>query len=131
MPGVRRGHGAGGRRRSARHLLGLRQPALVTVVRAGAVVTALAAVAAAAGCGGNSLDTGRVEARLRVGITHRGIDVGSVRCPRKIDAKQGETFTCTATDRAGTSEKVTVRQLDGKGNVRCTTAVLQGNLCQS
>ena len=104
---------------------------MVTVVRAGAVVTALAAVAAAAGCGGNSLDTRRVEARLRVGITHRGIDVGSVRCPRKIDAKQGETFTCTATDRAGTSEKVTVRQLDGKGNVRCTTAVLQGNLCQS
>ena len=43
--------------------------------------------------------------------------------------KAGETFTCTATDRAGTHEKVTVRQLDDKGNVRCTTAVLQGNLC--
>ena len=131
MSGVCRAHGAGARRPSARHLLGLRQPALVTVVRAGAVVTALAAVAAVAGCGGNSLDTRRVEARLRVGITHRGIDVGSVRCPRKIDARQGETFTCTATDRAGTSEKVTVRQLDDRGNVRCTTAVLQGNLCQS
>jgi hypothetical protein len=104
---------------------------LVTVVRAGAVVTALAAVAAASGCGGNSLDTRRVEARLRVGITHRGIDVGSVQCPPKVDAKQGETFTCTATDRAGTSEKVTVRQLDDKGNVQCTTRVLQGNLCRS
>ena len=96
-----------------------------------AVVAAVAGAAVAAGCGGNSLDTRRVEARLRVGITHRGIDVGSVHCPRKVDAKQGETFTCTATDRAGTSEKVTVRQLDDKGNVRCTTTVLQGNLCQS
>ena len=99
------------------------------MVRTAAGLTALVAVAAAAGCGGNSLDTQRVEAQLRVGITHRGIDVGSVRCPRKVDAKQGETFTCTATDRAGTSEKVTVRQLDAKGHVRCTTAVLQGNLC--
>jgi hypothetical protein len=105
---------------------------LVTVLRAGTCLTVLAAAAVAAGgCGGNSLDTRRVEARLRVGITHRGIDVGSVQCPRKVDAKQGETFTCTATDRAGTSEKVTVRQLDGKGNVRCSTAVLQGNLCPS
>ena len=89
-------------------------------------VAALAAV----GCGGNSLDTRRVEARLRVGITHRGIDVGSVQCPRKVDAKQGDTFTCTATDRAGTTEKVTVRQLDDRGNVRCTTFVLSGNLCR-
>jgi hypothetical protein len=102
---------------------------LVTVLRAGAVLTALGAVAIAAGCGGNSLDTRRVEARLRVGITHRGIDVGSVQCPRKVSAKQGDTFICTATDRAGTSEKVTVRQLDDKGNVRCTTTVLQGNVC--
>jgi uncharacterized protein DUF4333 len=131
VPRVRRGHGAGARRRPARRLLGLRQRALVTVVKAGACLTALAAAAVAAGCGGNSLDTRRVEARLRVGITHRAIDVGSVRCPRKVDAKQGETFTCTATDRAGTSEKVTVRQLDDKGHVRCTTAVLQGNLCAS
>jgi hypothetical protein len=99
------------------------------VLRAAVALTALAAVAVAAGCGGNSLDTRRVEARLRVGITHRGIDVGSVQCPRKVDAKAGETFTCTASDRAGTSEKVTVRQLDDKGNVRCTIAVLQGNLC--
>jgi len=30
---------------------------------------------------------------------------------------------------AGTSEKVTVRQLDDKGNVRCTTTVLQGDVC--
>jgi uncharacterized protein DUF4333 len=99
------------------------------VLRAAAALTALAAVAVSGGCGGNSLNTRRVEARLRVGITHRGIDVGSVQCPPKVDAKQGETFSCTATDRAGTSEKVTVRQLDDKGNVRCTTAVLQGNLC--
>jgi uncharacterized protein DUF4333 len=99
------------------------------VLRAAAALTALAAVAVAAGCGGNSLNTRRVEARLRVGITHRGIDVGSVQCPPKVDAKQGENFSCTATDRAGTSEKVTVRQLDDKGNVRCTTVVLQGNLC--
>ena len=100
------------------------------MVRTAAGLTAIVAVAAAAGCGGNSLDTQRVEAQLRVGITHRGIDVGSVRCPRKVDAKQGETFTCTAVDRAGTSERVTVRELDGRGNVRCTTLVLQGNLCR-
>jgi hypothetical protein len=99
------------------------------LLRAVAAFTALAAAAAVAGCGGNSLDTRRVEARLRVGITHRGIDVGSVQCPRKVASKQGQAFTCTATDRAGTSEKVTVRQLDAKGNVRCSTVVLQGNLC--
>ncbi len=99
--------------------------------RAIAALTVLVAAAVPAGCGGNSLDTHRVEARLRVGITHRGIDVGSVRCPRKVDAKKGETFTCTATDRAGTSEKVTVRQLDDKGTVRCTALVLQGNLCRA
>ena len=99
------------------------------MLRAAAALTALAAVAVAGGCGGNSLNTRRVEARLRVGITHRGIDVGSVQCPQKVDAKQGQTFTCIAIDRAGTSEKVTVRQLDAKGNVRCSTAVLQGNVC--
>ena len=126
---MQRGYVAGARRPSARHLLGLRHPALVTVLRAGALVTALGAVAIAAGCGGNSLDTRRVEARMRVGITHRGIDVGSVQCPRKVSAKPGDTFICTATDRAGTSEKVTVRQLDDKGNVRCTTTVLQGDVC--
>jgi len=128
---VRRGHVAHARRPPARHLLGLRQSTLVTVLRAGAVFTVLAAVATTAGCGGNSLDTRRVEARLRVGITHRGIDVGSVQCPHKVDAKKGETFTCTATDRAGTTEKVTVRQLDDNGNVSCSTRVLQGNLCRS
>ena len=130
MPRVRRGNVAGAGRRSARHLLGLRHPTLVTAGRVGAVLAALAAVAVAAGCGGNSLDTRRVEARLRVGITHRGIDVGSVQCPRKVGAKQGETFTCTATDRAGTTEKITVRQLDARGNVSCSTGVMQGNLCR-
>jgi hypothetical protein len=105
---------------------------LVVVLRAGAVLSALAAVAAvAAGCGGHSLDTRRVEARLRVGLTHRGIDVGSVQCPRKIAAKQGETFSCTAIDRAGTSAKVIVRQLDDMGNVSCSMLVLQGNVCRS
>ena len=66
-----------------------------------AALVAAAAVVAAAGCGGNSLDTRRVEALLRVGITRAGVDVRSIQCPRKVDAKQGETFTCTATDRAG------------------------------
>jgi Domain of unknown function (DUF4333) len=94
-----------------------------------AALVAAAAVVAAAGCGGNSLDTRRVEARLRVGITRAGVDVRSVQCPRKVDAKQGETFTCTATDRAGTSEHITVRQLDANGRIRCTTVVLPGNLC--
>jgi hypothetical protein len=98
--------------------------------RIAALLAAGGVVAVAAGCGGNSLDTRRVESRLRIGITHRGIDVGSVQCPRKVDAKRGDTFTCTVTDRAGTSEKVTVRQLDSKGNVRCTTFVLSGNLCR-
>jgi len=92
-------------------------------------LVAASAVVFAAGCGGNTLDTRRVEARLRVGITHAGVDVRAVQCPRKVDAKQGETFTCTATDRAGTTERITVRQLDGNGRVRCTTRVLQGNLC--
>ena len=92
-------------------------------------VAAAAAATAAAGCGGSSLDTRRVEARMRVGITRKGVDVKSVQCPRKVDAKQGETFSCTATDRAGTSERITVRQLDARGHIRCTTVVLSGNLC--
>ena len=100
------------------------------MLRAAALLTTVATVAVAAGCGGNALDTRRVESRLRIGIAHRGIDVGSVRCPRKVDAKKGDAFTCTVTDRAGTTEKVTVRQLDDKGNVRCTTFVLSGNLCR-
>jgi len=94
-----------------------------------AALVAAAAVVAAAGCGGNSLDTRRVEALLRVGITRAGVDVRSIQCPRKVDAKQGETFTCTATDRAGTREHITVRQLDARGHIRCTTVVLSGNLC--
>jgi hypothetical protein len=94
-----------------------------------AALTTVAAAAAATGCGGKSLDTRRVEARVRVGITKRGVEVKSVQCPTKVDAKQGDTFTCTATDRAGTSERITVRQLDANGRIRCTTVVLPGNLC--
>jgi Domain of unknown function (DUF4333) len=99
------------------------------VPRVIAVLGAAGAVVAVAGCGGKSLDTQRVEARLRVGITRAGVDVRSIQCPHKVDAKQGETFTCTATDQAGTSEHITVRQLDANGHIRCTTMVLPGNLC--
>jgi len=69
VPALRRGDVTVVRR--AWHVHRVRHRAFV-VLRAAAALTALAAVAVAAGCGGNSLDTRRVEARLRVGITHRG-----------------------------------------------------------
>lgn len=98
---------------------------------AGAVAgLALGAALLVAGCGGSKLDTRRVEARLRVGIAHQGIDLKSVRCPRGVKAERGLTFTCRATDRSGQTAPLKVRQLDGNGHVRCTSDLLQGNLCR-
>ena len=125
---MRRRTGAVSTGRAARHLFDVRERARVVRVAA-ALAAASVFVVLVAGCGGNSLDTRRVQARLRVGITRKGVDVKSVQCPSKVDAKQGDNFTCAATDRAGTTERITVRQLDGSGHVSCTTVVLQGNLC--
>lgn len=97
-------------------------------VAAGAL--ALSAAILFAGCGGGKLNTRRVEARLRVGIAHQGIDLKAVSCPRDVKAQRGLTFTCRATDRSGQSAPLKVHQLDGNGHVRCTSDLLQGNLCR-
>jgi len=93
-----------------------------TIVAACSLVGALACT--------KTLDSGGLEDQIKSLLADRGgPTVSSVSCPDDIKVQAGGTFTCTATDRAGTSERITVRQLDANGRIRCTTVVLPGNLC--
>jgi hypothetical protein len=71
-----------------------------------------------AGCG-QKLDTGKIESDVKrelVGKT--GANVVSVDCPGDVEAKQGDTFQCTARTAEGGQVPIEVIQEDGEGTVR-------------
>ena len=88
------------------------------------VLCAAAALALfAAGCS-QTLDGGDIEREVAAGVDdQQGVEV-EVSCPDDIEAEDGGTFTCTATDSEGTEWDVSVVQQDADGNVEWTMDVL-------
>jgi len=96
-----------------------------------AVGLALVAGALLAACGTTTVID---QAKLQQGIVDKGkegkLTFTSVDCPKDRKAKQGDTFTCTATLDTGATVTVNVTQTDGKGNVDVSLAdtVLDGSV---
>jgi Domain of unknown function (DUF4333)/Prokaryotic lipoprotein-attachment site len=71
-----------------------------------------------AGCG-QKLDTGKIESDVKQELAGRtGAKVVSVDCPGDVEAKRGNTFSCTARTAAGEQVPIEVIQEDGQGKVR-------------
>jgi hypothetical protein len=85
----------------------------------------LAAVglAALAGCGDiegeQQVDTGEAERAVKQKLeADFNAEVRSVRCPRSVEAREGDSFRCTATVSDGSKVPVTLVQKDDSGTVR-------------
>lgn len=88
---------------------------------AAAVLTVLAT-----GCS-QTLEGGDIEREVAAEVDdQQGVEV-EVSCPDDIEAEDGGTFTCTATDPEGTEWDVNVVQQDAEGNVEWTMDVLDLN----
>lgn len=82
------------------------------------------AVALAASACSKSLNTGNAESFIRTELAAQGeTDVASVDCPDR-EAKSGDTFTCTAHGRDGTTLAVTVTQTSDDGRITFRAPVL-------
>jgi hypothetical protein len=73
----------------------------------------------AAGCT-KKIDTNKAERSIKVGLesrTSNGLNIASVSCPKNVEVKKGDTFTCTVKGSNGKTARVNVIQHDDKGNV--------------
>jgi uncharacterized protein DUF4333 len=71
-----------------------------------------------AGCG-KKLDTDKIERGVEQGLMDRtGTKIASVTCPDDVEAKEGDTFRCTAKASSGESLQIEVVQEDDEGHVR-------------
>jgi hypothetical protein len=88
-------------------------------MRLGAGVVLVACALGA--CGGQAhLDMARARSEIARSLSSTyAVDVGSVRCPRTVDAEDGGTFSCTVTI-SGQPLTVDVRQRGDGGNLRVT-----------
>lgn len=77
-------------------------------------------ILALAGCGDDPviIDHGVVENGIEAGIAQQQRILTTVACPPDIEAREGETFVCTATLANGRQLPVNVTATDDKGNVR-------------
>jgi uncharacterized protein DUF4333 len=83
---------------------------LVPLLAAGAL--------AASGCGDKTLDTGKLEGKIKDGIEKQaGVKIKAVACPEDVKVKKGDTFNCKATTSSGQTANVKVTQKDDEGNV--------------
>lgn len=81
------------------------------------------------GCS-QTLEGGDIEREVAAGVDdQQGVEV-EVSCPDDIEAEDGGTFTCTATDSEGTEWDVNVVQQDADGNVEWTMDVLNLGLVE-
>ena len=72
---------------------------------------------AAAGCA-SKLDTGKIEVEIKKSLADRtGARIASVDCPDDVEAKEGDTFRCTATAATGKRVPIEVIQENGSGRV--------------
>lgn len=92
--------------------------------RAAGAAVGLAGLLLLAACGG-TLDTGELEKQAQKAIAEDiGVRVASVDCPDDVEAKEGATFTCTATGADGSTATVRVVQTDDEGNVRISAQLV-------
>ncbi len=73
-----------------------------------------------AGCGSTVIDNNKVQNTIKGELAKNGYTDVSVSCPDNVPAKQGRTFTCTATYKANGqsgSATIPVNQLDNKGTI--------------
>jgi hypothetical protein len=90
------------------------------------------AVLLLAACGKEVVDTADAEQRIRDSVASQvKADVRSVSCPDDVEAKKGDTFTCTATGGDGTKGPVKVLQQDDKGNVTFLAPLLHTGTAES
>jgi hypothetical protein len=81
-------------------------------------LVAVAALAIAAAACSKTLDTDGLEGELKSQIeAQTDSTITSVECPPDVEAKAGETFTCTAEEGSGTTFTIRVTQRDDAGNV--------------
>ena len=88
---------------------------LLPVRRATPIV--LAALLAAAGCGGEKIDANKVEDLIREGSANERV-IESITCPENVEIDEGDRFDCRIEVTDGSEEAVTVEQLDDDGSVR-------------
>jgi Domain of unknown function (DUF4333) len=82
------------------------------------ILLAAPLAALAAGCGTKTINTNKAEAEIAKGIEQQTrISDVTVKCPDDVEAKQGDTFRCTASAR-GQTASVQVVQRDDDGNIR-------------
>ena len=72
-----------------------------------------------AGCGKTTIDQKRAESFVRSYFTP---DARSANCPSGVEAKAGETLSCTVVDTEGRRFRVTAHVLDGDGRLRISSA---------
>ena len=82
------------------------------------VFVALFALIALTACGTRTVNTGKAEGVIKRSIVEQtGVEVTVIECPKRVEAKRGNTFTCEAKGIDGTSANVRVTQQDSTGNV--------------
>lgn len=73
----------------------------------------------ALGACAQKLDTAKIESEVKKELASKtGSQISSVDCPSGVEAKQGDTFRCTARTTTGEQVPIEVIQEDGEGTVR-------------
>jgi hypothetical protein len=79
---------------------------------------AIVAAVAAAGCGTKNVNTDKAASEIEKGLIQQlGVKGVEVSCPDDVEAKEGDTFECTAKSQ-GESATISVHQQDDDGNIR-------------
>jgi hypothetical protein len=88
--------------------------------RGDAITLASVSALALAGCGGNTIDNGKLQNTIKTDLAARGYTNLSVNCPGNVPAQQGHSFTCsvtyTANGQSG-SATIPVKQANSKGTL--------------
>lgn len=87
------------------------------MIRSTFIATAtLAATAALAGCGQQTIETSELEAELKSQLgADAGVEPRSVECPDDIEAEKGRKFDCTLTAPNGDEVRVEVTLTNDEG----------------
>ena len=74
------------------------------------VLGLLATALVAAGCGSDTVDSGKVESGIEQDLSSPTAPVTSVSCPDDVEEDEGDTFSCSAKLEGGGKAKVKVTQ---------------------
>jgi Domain of unknown function (DUF4333) len=90
--------------------------------RALGITLSSVSILALTGCG--SLNDAEIEDAVKRELEKNGADVRSVECPKDLEPKRGNKFTCTAIGTDDTRLAVPVTQQDDEGNVAFNVPLL-------